>query len=76
MCLYVVRQFTRRAYNAIINIRLKIYGEKMSQLKSEKKIHTCSECNKQKEDIRRKYNSSKCCCSCELIAFHLYAPVI
>ncbi|XP_034181673.2 apoptosis-inducing factor 3 isoform X2 [Osmia lignaria lignaria] len=42
MYLYVVRQFTRHTYNTIINIRLKIYGERMSQLKSEKKIHTCS----------------------------------
>ncbi|XP_076623812.1 apoptosis-inducing factor 3 isoform X3 [Colletes latitarsis] len=37
----------------------------MSESKSEKKNHICSECNKPKEDIRASRNSSKCCCSCK-----------
>nr|XP_012141313.1 PREDICTED: apoptosis-inducing factor 3-like isoform X2 [Megachile rotundata] len=42
MCLYFVRQCTRYAYNTITNIRLKIYGGGMTELKSDKKIHICS----------------------------------
>ncbi|XP_012141314.2 apoptosis-inducing factor 3 isoform X3 [Megachile rotundata] len=37
----------------------------MTELKSDKKIHICSECNKTKQEIRRIYNSSECCCSCK-----------
>ncbi|XP_053986029.1 apoptosis-inducing factor 3 isoform X1 [Hylaeus volcanicus] len=65
MCLYTVKRFTRLACNTLSYARLKIHKAEMTELKSEKKIHICSECNKPKEEIRSSRNSSKCCCSCK-----------
>lgn len=70
MFLYTVKHFTRLARNTVSYVHLKTYKTNMSELKSEKKIYICSECNKPKEDIRSSRNNSKCCCSCELMSVH------
>lgn len=60
------------SFDSVFHTCPKINKRKMSELQ-DRKIHTCSECNKDVEEIRRLYNKAKCCCSCELRACHLHA---
>ncbi|CAK9823325.1 Apoptosis-inducing factor 3 [Anthophora retusa] len=65
MRLFVARPCIRLVCNRIFHLLPKINKEEMSDLESKRKIHTCSECNKPPEDIRRAFNSAQCCCSCK-----------
>lgn len=61
----IAKQYIRLAYSTTFRVPLKITG-RMSELRSERKIHTCSECNKEQPGTRQSRNNAKCCCSCEL----------
>lgn len=74
MRLFIAKQCTKLSFNSIFHVGGKINNGRMSELQK-RKIHICSECNKEIEDIRRSYNKAKCCCSCELRTCHLHANV-
>ncbi|XP_043526105.1 apoptosis-inducing factor 3-like isoform X1 [Frieseomelitta varia] len=60
----VAKRCMKLSFDSVFHTCLKINRRKMSELQ-DRKIHTCSECNKDVEEIRRSYNKAKCCCSCK-----------